>query len=101
LPVRTFFVQHETVVGRYRDDVRVAADQAAVEDRPGAGSLTVRHGEVEFRSVNFAYDPRRSILHQVSFSIPPGCTVAVVGASGAGKSTIVRVVLFIECRRAG
>ncbi|MGE8704753.1 MAG: ABCB family ABC transporter ATP-binding protein/permease [Achromobacter sp.] len=63
-----------------------------VADRPGATPLQVSGGAVEFRDVHFGYDPRRAILKGVSFSIPAGKTVAVVGTSGAGKSTISRLL---------
>jgi ATP-binding cassette subfamily B protein len=45
-----------------------------------------------FDHVSFAYDPRRTILHDISFRVPPGGRVAIVGASGAGKSTISRLL---------
>ncbi|WP_286890058.1 ABCB family ABC transporter ATP-binding protein/permease [Achromobacter sp. UBA2119] len=63
-----------------------------VADRPEATPLQVSGGAVEFRDVHFGYDPRRAILKGVSFSIPAGKTVAVVGTSGAGKSTIARLL---------
>ena len=63
-----------------------------VRDKPDAGRLRVREGEIVFDRVSFGYDPRRPILHAVSFRIPPGHRVAVVGASGAGKSTISRLL---------
>ncbi len=63
-----------------------------VQDRPDAAPLRVTDGEVAFERVSFGYDPRRPILHDVSFRIPPGHRVAVVGASGAGKSTISRLL---------
>ena len=47
---------------------------------------------VRFEHVNFAYDPARPILHDLSFEIPAGKTVAVVGPSGAGKSTLARLL---------
>ncbi|MEW6414532.1 MAG: ABC transporter ATP-binding protein/permease [Pseudomonadota bacterium] len=63
-----------------------------IEDRPDARVLDVVAGEVKFDHVSFAYNPDRPILHDVSFTIPPGKTVAVVGASGAGKSTLARLL---------
>ncbi|MDB5394982.1 MAG: metal transporter permease [Rhodospirillales bacterium] len=63
-----------------------------IADRPGAQALTVIGGTVEFRDVDFAYDPRRPILSGVSFTVPAGRTVAIVGSSGAGKSTIARLL---------
>ena len=63
-----------------------------VDDLPGAPALQVREGSVRFEHVNFAYDPARPILHDLSFEIPPGKTVAVVGPSGAGKSTLARLL---------
>ncbi len=71
---------------------RLLEVQAEIADRPGAGSLQVNGGEVEFDGVQFAYDPRRTILEDVSFVVPPGHKVAIVGPSGAGKSTISRLL---------
>ena len=63
-----------------------------IKDPPDATPLRVEGGEIQFDNVYFGYDPRRPILHGVSFTVPAGKTVAVVGPSGAGKSTISRLL---------
>ncbi len=65
---------------------------AEVSDAPDAPDLEVDGGTVEFDDVHFGYDPRRPILKGVSFKVPPGKTVAIVGPTGAGKSTISRLL---------
>src|SRR6266566_2103649 len=75
---------------------RLLTQDREIQDRPdavplplgkGAGSATVR-----FERVDFFYEPRRHILFEVSFEIPAGSKVAVVGASGSGKSTVARLL---------
>jgi len=63
-----------------------------VEDRAHARELPPGEASVRFEHVGFSYDPRRQILFDVSFEIPAGKTVAVVGHSGSGKSTLARLL---------
>ncbi len=71
---------------------RLLAENREVDDKPGAPDLPPGPATVEFRNVSFRYDPRREILHDVSFTIPAGRRVAVVGHSGSGKSTLARLL---------
>ena len=66
--------------------------QAEIADKPGAPPLAVSGGEIVFDHVDFHYEKARPILHDVSFRVAPGETVAIVGSSGAGKSTISRIL---------
>lgn len=72
--------------------LRLLDQKPEIEEAPDAPDLVVTRGEVRFENVDFAYDPSRRILWDVSFTIPPGGTVAVVGGSGSGKSTLARLL---------
>ncbi len=63
-----------------------------IQDVDNALDLVVNKGEVHFEHVDFSYDKKRPILHDVDFKIEAGKTVAVVGFSGGGKSTLVRLL---------
>ncbi|HEV2461496.1 MAG TPA: ABC transporter ATP-binding protein [Ktedonobacterales bacterium] len=63
-----------------------------IQDRPAAEELPPVRGEVEFREVVFGYSPERQVLHGLNLRIPPGQTVAIVGPTGAGKSTIASLI---------
>lgn len=63
-----------------------------IEDKPGAKPLAVTGPVIRFEDVTFHYDPDRPILKGVSFEVPAGKTVAIVGPTGAGKSTISRLL---------
>jgi ATP-binding cassette, subfamily B, heavy metal transporter len=63
-----------------------------VADEPGALALDVSKGIIEFNNVHFGYGPDRKILKGINFKIGAGQTLAIVGASGSGKSTIARLL---------
>lgn len=63
-----------------------------VEAAKDTKELIISKSEVAFKEVNFAYNPERPILHNISFAIDSGKTLAIVGSSGAGKSTISRLL---------
>lgn len=63
-----------------------------VIDTPDAVHLPTVRGEVEFKHVEFGYDADQPVLHDVSFHVRPGETIAIVGPSGAGKTTVVNLL---------
>ncbi len=71
---------------------RLLGENREVEDKPGAPPLAVTGGAIRFENVDFTYDGKREILKNVSFEVPPGRKVAVVGTSGSGKSTLARLL---------
>ncbi len=74
--------------------------KSEVEDKPQAIALNEFCDKIEFRGVNFSYDGQREILHDVSFEVRKGETVALVGPSGGGKSTLSELVprFYDACR---
>ncbi|KAF5565069.1 vacuolar membrane HMT1 [Fusarium napiforme] len=66
--------------------------QPSVENQKGARPLKFVAGEVEFERVSFSYDKKKGIIKDVSFHVPAGQTVAFVGATGAGKSTLIKLL---------
>jgi ATP-binding cassette subfamily B protein/subfamily B ATP-binding cassette protein MsbA len=62
------------------------------EDPPNARKLGPARGRISFQHVTFEYDPGRSVLHDVDFVVEPGQTVALVGPTGAGKTTIASLI---------
>src|SRR5258708_17523327 len=71
---------------------RLLNEHREVADQAGAPDLPAGPANVEFRQVDFHYEPARQILFGVSFAIPAGHRVAVVGHSGSGKSTLARLL---------
>ena len=72
---------------------RVLDEPSEPADAPNAEPLTDVRGEVEFDNVRFGYTPEKEILHGVSLKAPPGKTVAIVGPTGAGKTTVINLLM--------
>jgi ATP-binding cassette, subfamily B, bacterial len=67
-------------------------EEPELRDAPGAVELPRVRGEIEFDDVSFSYGAEKPALSHVSLLVPPGQTVALVGATGAGKSTLAKLV---------
>ncbi|MEA3336187.1 MAG: ABC transporter ATP-binding protein [Chloroflexota bacterium] len=66
--------------------------QPSVQDKPDAQPLARLEGSVSFEDVTFAYDPGKPVLHHVNFHATPGQTIALVGPTGGGKTTIINLL---------
>ncbi len=67
-------------------------EKVEIQDAPGALPMPQIDGGVEFRDVNFSYEAGQRILKDVSFKVEPGETIALVGATGSGKTTIINLI---------
>ena len=67
-------------------------EPVTIKDAEGATPIRDIRGEVKFENVCFSYEPGKPVLHNVTFSVKPGESVALVGPTGAGKSTIVNLI---------
>jgi len=73
--------------------VRVLLDEPAqIHERPGAVPMPQMNGRVRFRDVSFAYEPNQWVLRDLNLEVNPGERVALVGLSGAGKTTLVNLI---------
>ncbi len=72
-----------------------------ITDQPGAMPLSLSQGEIRFDRVSFAYQKDLETLKDISFTIPGGSTLAVVGPSGSGKSTLAKLLLRLYDPDAG
>ena len=80
-------------VGTVQDGINMLSRTRAVNDVPDAALLQVDRGEIAFEHVNFSYGQQREIIHDLSLRIGAGEKIGLVGRSGAGKSTIVNLLL--------
>ena len=80
-------------IGTVQDGINTLARPHAVVDAPDARPLAVTRGEIRFEHVSFAYGGRTNVIDDLSLVIRPGEKIGLVGRSGAGKSTIVGLLL--------
>ncbi|GLI70029.1 hypothetical protein VaNZ11_014765, partial [Volvox africanus] len=91
-----FFGSYYRTIQQYMIDMEnlleLLGRRSVVEDSPAAKDLTVTAAELVFDNVSFQYEPGHLVLRDVSFRVPGGRTIAFVGATGSGKSTITRLI---------
>jgi ATP-binding cassette, subfamily B, multidrug efflux pump len=80
-------------IGTVQDGIATLSKRRTVLDKPDAVPLVVSRGEVRFDDVSFAYGGARKVVEGLSFTIKPGEKIGLVGRSGAGKSTVVNLLL--------
>ncbi len=80
-------------IGTVQDGMTTLSRHQSVVDVPNAPELNVTHGAVEFDDVTFNYDADRALIDHLNLKIKPGEKIGLVGRSGAGKSTIVNLLL--------
>ena len=78
-----------SALSAYEDEVSLATEPSSADSK----HLSALSSGVEFSNVSFAYEGRKSVLHEVSFSIPRGSMVGVVGPSGTGKTTVADLLM--------
>ncbi|MFN5993094.1 MAG: ABC transporter ATP-binding protein [Betaproteobacteria bacterium] len=80
-------------VGTVRDGMTILSRPQSIVDKPNAKALQVTKGEIQFDNVTFNYGGNRKVIDSLSLIIRPGEKIGLVGRSGAGKSTIVNLLL--------
>jgi ATP-binding cassette subfamily B multidrug efflux pump len=80
-------------IGTVQDGINTLSRAVAIKDAPQAQPLKVGRGEVRFEQVSFSYGGTRTVIDELSLTIRPGEKIGLVGRSGAGKSTIVNLLL--------
>ncbi len=72
--------------------VEIMRTEPTIQDAPDAGQLRDVKGEISVQDVSFAYDGDLAVLHHVDLQVQPGETIAIVGPSGGGKSTLCQLI---------
>lgn len=92
LNLSNFYNQLVTNIAGAERIFEIMDTKADIVDESGVANLPKINGEVEFKNVSFEYDEYSKVLENVSFLVKPGETIALVGPTGAGKSTIVNLI---------
>lgn len=88
-----FTEMYQRGLAGYRRFYEIMAQKPEIVDKPEAKDIDVSEGEIVFNDVTFGYEPERPIIKNLNLKILPGETVAFVGSTGAGKTTIANLLL--------
>ena len=95
-PIRALSILYTTMQSALAGAERIfdlLDEEAETEGAPDAGEISTVQGQVTFERVHFGYKPEEEVLHDINFVAEPGQTVALVGPTGAGKTSIVNLLL--------
>jgi len=102
LYIQRFFAPVIEIIVMYTEIQRATASgnrilelldvEPEIKDSPGANKVSSLKGSIEFKGVSFAYEPGNEILHNIDLAIKPGETIAIVGPTGAGKSSLTGLI---------
>lgn len=90
--IASIYNSFQTAVAGAERIFEILDEQPEPEDRPDACTLQNPHGDIEMRHVRFGYSPQRPVLKDISLKIPAGTTVAIVGPTGSGKTTVINLL---------
>ncbi|NLE62073.1 MAG: ABC transporter ATP-binding protein, partial [Planctomycetes bacterium] len=84
--------QYQSAIVSGRRLFEILSARPSVSEKPDARPLAPGQGSVRFEHVTFGYDPKSPVLHDVTFDVPGGSVVAIVGPTGSGKTTLVSLI---------
>lgn len=89
----SFFEQYMMGMAGFTRFLEILDTESEITDRPGAKELKHVQGQIELRDVGFSYNPGHPVLKHIDLSIRPGETLALVGPSGGGKTTLCHLIM--------
>ncbi|KAJ1548996.1 Homocysteine S-methyltransferase 1 [Cladochytrium tenue] len=91
-PIGMYYVSWEEIFIDMESMLEILDRRPMIEDAPDAVDLSAKNGEIVFDNVSFGYNDDTKAVENISFTVPPNSTVALVGSTGSGKSTLFRLL---------
>lgn len=99
--VSQLFPDFFETLGSLRDGIDTLLDPHEMSDAPDAKPLKITQGKIEFQAIGFAYENNKAVFKGLSLTIPAGQRVGLIGASGAGKTTLAALLLRLHDLQSG